>query len=470
METPCARVLVIDDERSVCVSCAKILKDKGYEVDYVLSGVEGVKKAIEDAYEIVLLDLRLKDLAGMEILERIQESRPDITVIIITGYATIQTTIEAVKKGAFDYIPKPFTPEELSFSLSKAMKDRELRSENEYLKQQLSQHQLVFSEIISRSEAMNDVLKQILKIAPTEFSVLIYGESGTGKELISQAIHRNSLRSGKPLIAVDISALPATLIESELFGHVKGAFTGAISNKPGYFSLAHRSTLFIDEISNISKELQGILLRVLETKRLRPVGGEKEQEVDIRLIAATNKDLYKLVEAGEFREDLYYRLNVIPIKIPPLRERTADIPPLVTHFLERAKEKTDSRVRGFTTEAMAKLFSYQWPGNVRELKNIVERLVATVDAESIGVSHLPSNITGSNRLARDLGIQQIPGNVEELKVAKMSIKERAYQQVESSFILEALQKCNWNISSAAKLVGMQRSNFHALMRKYAIKK
>jgi two-component system NtrC family response regulator len=317
---------------------------------------------------------------------------------------------------------------------------------------------------------MNELLKQVLKIAPTEFSVLIYGESGTGKELIAQAIHRNSLRSAKPLVAVDISALPPTLIESELFGHVKGAFTGATGNKPGYFSFAHGSTLFMDEIANISRELQGVLLRVLESKRLRPVGGDKEQEVDIRLITATNRDLYELVEKGQFREDLYYRLNVIPITVPPLRERTTDIPPLVMHFLERAKEKTESRIKGFTTEAMAKFFSYHWPGNVRELKNIVERLVATVDAELIGVDHLPPNFMGANPLARELGIQQVPGNIDELKMAKTHIKEKAYQQVESSFILEALQKSDWNISHAAKQVGMKRPNFHALMRKYAIRK
>ena len=470
MDTPIAKVLVIDDERSVCISCVKILKDVGYSVDYVLSGAEGAKKTIEGDYEIVLLDLKLKDIGGMEVLERIQESRPDVTIIIITGYATIQTTIEAVKKGAFDYIPKPFTPEELLFSISKVMKDRDLRFENEYLKQQLSQHQLLDADIVSRSDAMHDTLKQVLKIAPTEFPVLIYGESGTGKELIAQAIHRNSLRSNKPLVAVDISALPPTLIESELFGHVKGAYTGATDSKPGYFSLAHGSTLFIDEISNISRELQGKLLRVLETKRLRPVGGDKEQEVDIRLITATNQDLYEMVEKGQFREDLYYRLNVIPIKVPPLRERTPDIPPLVMHFLERAKGKTDSPIKGFTTEAIAKFFSYHWPGNVRELKNIVERLVATVDAEFIRVDHLPPNFMGPNPLVRELGIQQVPGTIDELKLAKTHIKEKAYQQVESSFLLEALQKSDWNISRAAKQVGMKRPNFHALMRKYAIKK
>ena len=470
METPKAKILVIDDEQPVCISCVRILKNEGYSVEYVLSGAEGAKKAIEGDYEIVLLDLKLKDMGGMEVLERIQESRPDITIIIITGYATIQTTIEAVKKGAFDYIPKPFTPEELLFSLSKVMKDRSLRIENEYLKQQLSQHQLLVSDIVFRSDAMNDVLNQVLKIAPTEFSVLIYGESGTGKELIAQAIHRNSSRSSKPLVAVDISALPPTLIESELFGHVKGAFTGATGSKPGYFSLAHGGTLFIDEIANISRELQGVLLRVLETKRLRPVGGDKEQEVNIRLITATNQDLYELVEKGQFREDLYYRLNVIPIKVPPIRERTADIYPLMMHFLERAKEKTNSRIKGFTTEAMAKFYSYRWPGNVREIKNMVERLVATVDAELIGVDHFPPNFGGSNPLARELGIHQVPTNIDELKVAKTNIKEKIYQQVESSFIMEALEKSDWNISRAAKQVGMKRPNFHALMRKYAIRK
>jgi DNA-binding NtrC family response regulator len=470
MEATRARILVVDDERSVCITCVKTLKDEGYSVDYALSGVEGVNKALKGDYEIVLLDLKIPDMPGMEVLERIKETRPDVTVIIITGYATIQTTIEAIKKGAFDYIPKPFTPDELSFSVSKALTDRSLRSENEYLKQQLSQQRHEFSDILGRSEAMNDVLKQVLKIAPSEFTVLIYGESGTGKELIAQAVHRNSLRRDRPLVAVDISALPPTLIESELFGHVKGAFTGAMSSKPGYFSIADGGTLFLDEIANISRDLQGVLLRVLESKRIRPVGSNREQEVDIRLITATNRDLYGLVEAGQFREDLYYRLNVIPIKVPPLRERTEDIPLLAMHFLERAREKTESPIKGFTTEAMAKFFSYHWPGNVRELKNIVERLVGTVDTEYIRIEHLPANIVATNPLVKELGLNQIPENVGELKAAKLQIKERVYQQIESSFVLEALQKTGWNVTHAAKLVGMKRPNFHALMRKYAIRK
>lgn len=470
MKTSDINILVIDDEISVCISCQRILEEEGYAVDYTLSGIEGVKKAIAGDYQIVLLDLKMPDLPGLDALERIRDSKPGITVIIITGYASIQTSIEAIKKGAFDYIPKPFTPEELSFSVEKAIEDRRLRHENEYLKLQLSRQQQEFSSIIGRSDIMKDLLNHVLKIAPTDFSVIVYGESGTGKELIAHAIHQNSLRRDKPLVAVDISALPPMLIESELFGHVRGSFTGATSDKLGYFSLANGGTLFLDEIANISWEMQGVLLRVLESKHIRPVGGNKEQAVDIRLITATNRDLYELVETNVFREDLYYRLNVIPITVPPLRERTDDIPLLTMHLLEKAKEKTTSHVAGFTTEAMAKFFAYRWPGNVRELKNIVERLVATTESELIGIEHLPPAISGVSPLIEELDLENVPINVDELKIAKLRIKEKVFQQLESAFLLEALQKTDWNITHAAKLVDMKRPNFHALMRKYNIKK
>ena len=463
-----ANILVIDDEKSVCLTCSKILKADGHRVDYVFSGHEGVKRAVERPYDIVLLDLKMPDLPGMQALELIKRDRPETTVIIITGYATIQTSIEAVKKGAFNYVPKPFTPEELSVAVAMALEDRRVRSENEYLKMEISRLQKRI-DFLGRSKASQDIKQQILKIAPSNFTVTIYGESGTGKELIARAIHENSQRADKPFVAVDVSALTPSLVESELFGHVKGAFTGATRNRPGYFSIASGGTLFLDEIANISLELQGKLLRVLESQKMRPVGGELEQEVDVRIVAATNRDLYQLVEQGKFREDLFYRLNVIPVTVPPLRERTEDIPLLAEHFLKKAMEETSSRVKGFTTAAMAKLISYHWPGNVRELKNIVERMVAMVDGRAAGVEHLPVELTGRSPWAEELGLAEEPKTAKELSAAKKRVRELACGKIEEQFVRGALERAGWNVTRAAESVGMQRTNFHGLMRKHGIR-
>ena len=463
-----ANILVIDDEKSVCLTCSKILKADGHRVEYAFSGHEGVKRAVKRHYDIVLLDLKMPDLPGMQALELIKRDRPETTVIIITGYATIQTSIEAVKKGAFNYVPKPFTPEELSVAVAMALEDRRVRSENEYLKMEISRLQKRI-DFLGRSKASQDIKQQILKIAPSNFTVTIYGESGTGKELIARAIHENSQRADKPFVAVDVSALTPSLVESELFGHVKGAFTGATRNRPGYFSIADGGTLFLDEIANINLELQGKLLRVLESQKMRPVGGELEQEVDVRIVAATNRDLYQLVEQGKFREDLFYRLNVIPVTVPPLRERTEDIPLLAEHFLKKAMEETSSRVKGFTTAAMAKLISYHWPGNVRELKNIVERMVAMVDGRAAGVEHLPVELTGRSPWAEELGLAEEPKTAKELSAAKKRVRELACGKIEEQFVRGALERAGWNVTRAAESVGMQRTNFHGLMRKHGIR-
>ncbi len=467
MEQAIARVLAIDDEKSVCVTCQRILGEAGYAVDTCLSGKEGVQRALQGDYEVVLLDLKLPDISGLEALEILRRERPDISVIIITGYASIQTSIQAIKKGAFDYVPKPFTPEELSLAVSKALENRKLLSENEFLKQELTR-MMKDSRILGRSKAMEEILLQIRKVAPTDFTVTVYGESGTGKELIAHAIHDSSSRAEKPFVAVDLSALSAGLVESELFGHVRGAFTGATQSRPGYFSIAQGGTLFLDEISNISWELQGKLLRVLETRKVHPVGSEREIEVDVRIVAATNRDLFELVEAGKFREDLYYRLNVIPIVVPPLREHPDDIPLLATHFLEEARREAPRAPEGFTTEAMAKLISYHWPGNVRELKNIVERLVAVSDGPLIRPENLPPEIVGSTA-APTLSLGDIPQNTEQLKEAKRRLKETLFAQVEKNFVQQALERAGGNVTRAAQAVGMQRPNFHALMRRHGIR-
>jgi DNA-binding NtrC family response regulator len=460
-------VLVIDDEQIVCMGCKRVLEEEGYRVEYALSGNEGLAKALKGDWDVVLLDLMLPEVPGIEALGRIHREHPEQTVIMITGFATIQTSIEAIKRGAFDYLPKPFTPEELVVCVSKAMAANRLRCENEYLKEELY-HARPGSPIIRRSQAMADVLNQVLKIAPSEFTVMIYGESGTGKELVAQAIHESSGRRSKPFVAVDVSAVSPSLIESELFGHVKGAFTGAVRNRPGYFTIANGGTLFLDEVANIEYELQGKLLRVIESRRVRPVGSDVDHKVDVRLLAATNQDLSQLVHAGRFREDLYYRLNVIPLTLPPLRDRSDDIPLLAMHFLEKAREGSQTRVKGFTTEAMAKLIAYDWPGNVRELKNLVERLAGTVESEAVRVEQLPGKISGVAAAAPSFGIGEIPTSIEQLKSYKRRLRDKVYEEAERAFALNALERAGWNITRAAARVGMQRTNFHALMRKYGI--
>ena len=317
---------------------------------------------------------------------------------------------------------------------------------------------------------MEEMLSQILKVAPSDFTVLIYGESGTGKELIAHAIHENSGRRERAFVAVDVSALSPTLVEAELFGHVKGAFTGAVRSRAGFMVAADGGTLFLDEIANVDLELQGKLLRVLENKRLRPVGSDNELRVDIRLVAATNRDLSRLVQEGRFREDLYYRLNVIPLAVPPLRSRVDDIPLLAVHFLDDARRTTQTRIRGFTTEAMAKLISYQWPGNVRELKNVVERLVGLVDADLVRVEHLPPKIAGVLPALSGIAAGPAPETISDLKRTKRNLREKVYEQVERAFVFNALDRTSWNVTHAAALVGMQRTNFHTMMRKYGIKK
>jgi DNA-binding NtrC family response regulator len=468
MSTTPVKILIIDDEKPICVSCRRILQEDGHDVEYANTARDGLDKAIAGDFALVLLDLKLPDLPGMDVLERLKTERPEIVVIIITGYATIQTSIEAIKKGAFNYVPKPFTPEELSVAVTKALEHRSIRSENEFLRLELSQLRKE-SLLLGRSRPMDAIRKQILRIAPTTFTVTVLGESGTGKELVAREIHNRSRRADRPFVAVDLSSLSAGLVESELFGHVRGAFTGASRDRPGYFVLADTGTLFLDEIANVSLELQGKLLRVLETRRVRPVGSEKELEVDVRLIAATNRDLHKLAEQGQFREDLYYRLNVIPLQMPPLRERTDDIPMLALHFLRQARESSGTKVEGFTTEAMARLVAYRWPGNVRELRNIVERLAATADQPLVRIEHLPSEIAAAAPSVELPPDEPIPVTAEELKEAKRRMRDLVYEKLEKQFILSALDRGGWNVTHTATLVGMQRPNFHALMRKYGIR-
>lgn len=462
MVTP--RILVVDDEEIVGESCKRILEEDGYEVETALSGEEALRKMKENPYDIVLTDLKMPGMDGMEVLKTIRKDYPDTIVIMITGFATVETAVESMKLGAFDYIPKPFTPDEVSIVVKKALDQKTLLLENIYLKQEL-QEKYGFHNIVGKSKKMQEIYRVIVKVAPTDSTVLIYGQSGTGKELIARAIHFNSLRRDKPFVPVDCAVLAENLLESELFGHVRGSFTGAVTTKPGLFEVADGGTVFLDEVGNISLAIQAKLLRVLQEKEFTPVGGTKSKKVDIRLISATNKDLEKMIKEGTFREDLYYRLNFVPIHLPPLKERQEDIPLLAVHFLKKFAEEMGKSIKGFTPDAMEKLMRYSWPGNVRELENVIGRTVVMVDEEMIRPEHLilqTPNEKGESKIST-------PTTSEELKEIKKHIREKAVEEVEKAFVLRALERNNWNVTRAAEEVGMLRPNFQALMRKYNIR-
>ena len=458
------RILVVDDEMIVCESCKRILEEEGYEVATALSGKEAFEKMKTHPFDIVITDLKMPEIDGMEVLRTLRKEYPDSIIIMITGFSTVETAVEAMKLGAFDYIPKPFTPDEVSIVVKKAIEKKSLMLENIYLRQEL-QGKYGFHNIVGKSKKMQEIYRIIAKVAMTDSTVLIYGQSGTGKELIARAIHFNSPRREKQFVPVDCAVLSENLLESELFGHVRGSFTGAVTTKPGLFEVADGGTVFLDEIGNISLSIQAKLLRVLQEREFTPVGGTKAKKVDIRLIAATNKDLEKMIKEEVFREDLYYRLNIVPIYLPTLKERQEDIPLLAVHFLKKYAEEMGKTVKGFTPEAMEKLMRYPWPGNVRELENVIERTVVMIDDEMVRVEHLI--LPGQQE--KEVLENQIPMTSEELKEIKKQMREKAVEEIERAFVLSALERHQWNVTRAAEEVGMLRPNFQALMRKYNLR-
>jgi DNA-binding NtrC family response regulator len=460
-----ATVLVIDDERIILNSCHRILTEEAYNVHTVQTGAEGLQKVREEHVDIVLTDLMLPEISGMDILNTIINSSPEMIVIMMTGYSTVQTAVEAMKLGAYDYLPKPFTPEELVEAVENALKKKRQDAERVYPHVEISALRDRLHDLLGNSENMQAVYQLINKVAPTNATVLIYGESGTGKELVARAIHYSSERTERRFIAADCSALPANILESELFGHVKGSFTGATATRPGLFEIADGGTLFLDEISNTSLALQGKLLRVLETRAFKPVGSAEIKQVDVRFIVATNTDLKTMVVAGTFREDLYYRLNVFPIPIPPLRERRGDIPLLAYYFLDQLSKEAKKDIKGFSPDAMNLLMQYHWPGNVRELKNVIERLVIMSDEELLGKHQIRATMRDHD-INTDL---PVPTTSEELKETKKKIRETAPEDIERAFLLQALGRNAWNVTKAAEDTGMQRSNFQALLRKHGIR-
>jgi DNA-binding NtrC family response regulator len=402
-------------------------------------------------------------MSGIEVLQRVKESHPDLDVIMVTGLAEIETAVRCMKLGAFDYLPKPFDPDELTLVVARALERRQLMQENTSLKTEMSSKYRL-ENIVGASPAMQQVYRLIGQCAPTNSTVLVTGESGTGKELIARAIHHNSLRRDKPFIAVDCNALSEHLLESELFGHVKGAFTGAVAHKKGMFEVVDGGTLFLDEIGNIPLGTQAKLLRVIQAREFRAVGDTRTQAAAFRLVAATNKDLKAMVAAGTFRDDLYYRINVFPIESPPLRARRDDIPALAFHFLKHYREELGKEVQEISEGAMKLLTQYDWPGNVRELENTMHRALILTSGTEIRKAHLVNILAAGETAA-----SEAPRTGEELKRIKKATREKSVEEVEKLFVLEALKRNAWNVTRSAEETGMLRTNFQALMKKYGIR-
>jgi len=432
-----ARILVIDDEAAIRDSLAVLLSLEGYHVTLTADGDEGLRALEGDTFDLVLLDLALPGRSGLELLPLIKERQPEIPVVMITAYGTVENVVEAIRTGAENFVQKPWDNEKLLADIRSAVARRRVEEENLQLKRTLKQR-YNFTNIVGKSEPMLRVLELVGQVAPSRSTVLIQGESGTGKELIAKAIHANSPRRDKPFVPINTGAMPSELLESTLFGHVKGAFTSAIASKKGLFEVANGGTLFLDEIATMGMDTQAKILRVLQDRRFMHLGGIQEIQVDVRIIAATNVDLRQAVREGRFREDLFYRLNVITVDLPPLRARREDIPPLVQHFLDFYCNENGMPPRKLSPDAMRALIDYDWPGNVRELENCIERGVVLSSGPVIGSDLLPGHITG--RSFQDALLEHNPN------ASLFDILE----DIERRIIVEKLERCNWNQTDAAE--------------------
>jgi DNA-binding NtrC family response regulator len=445
-----AKVLVIDDDSSLRRVLEYNLQQEGYDVYTAADGESGLQAFAEREPSVVITDLKMPGMSGFEVLSTVKERSPATVVIVLTAFGAIDTAVEAMKLGAFHYLTKPFNRDELKLTVKKALQLRGLSEENRLLKEELSER-ADFRRIVGNSRAMESVFTVVRKVADTEATVLITGESGTGKELVARAIHAGSSRRGAPFVAVNCAAIPRDLLESELFGHVKGAFTGAIRDKAGKFQLAEGGTIFLDEVGDLPLELQPKLLRVLQERVVEPVGGSCADKIDVRVVAATNADLEKWIGEGRFREDLYYRLCVIPITLPPLRERLEDIPLLLRYFCGKFGGEGVS----FSKSALERMQGYSWPGNVRELENTVERLLIMREGDQIGAGELPEKIRSDGSLPQG-GVLRLPADGYPL------------EQLEREAVLEALSRCDWNQTAAARFLRIPRHTLIYRMEKYNI--
>jgi DNA-binding NtrC family response regulator len=457
------RVLAVDDEPVVCESIRRVLVEEGYAVETSTSPRAALDLLKEKHFDLLLLDIKMPEMDGIEVLRAARELSPDTEVLIITGYATIDTAVEAIKLGAFDYLEKPVSPPQLLVATARALERRRLVELTLRLRAELeSRHGT--GRVVRSSPAMRRVMSLVSRVAPTDSTVLITGETGTGKDVIARTIHYNSRRREGPFVVADCASMTETLLESELFGHVRGAFTGAVKDRKGLAETARRGTLFLDEISGLSPRLQGNLLRLLQEKEVRPVGSDKPVPIDARIVAATNRELRELVAEGSFREDLFYRLSVFTIELPPLRERREDLPLLTHHFAKEYSQEFGKQIDVISPRVMAVLEAYDWPGNVRELEHTLERAVLLSDGGAIELGDLPE--LGANRADE---WAEIPQDAEALNAVRQKLRERAVDRVERLFLLKALRASGWNVSEAARNVGMARPNLHALMRKHGVR-
>jgi two-component system, NtrC family, response regulator HydG len=449
-----SRILVIDDDANICAAIADVITAEEYAVQTASDGATGLALIKENGFDLIIVDLVMRGMDGMAVLRSVKADDPDAVVIVITAHGTVESAVQAMKLGAFDFLPKPFTPDELRMVVKRGLSVRRLTLQNRLLKEELKHSAGIKSDvnpILGTAPAMVKIREQIQKVAPTNSTVLILGETGTGKELVARAIHQYSERQQEPMLTVDCGALVETLFESELFGHVKGSFTGATATKHGRFELANGGTLFLDEITNIGPKIQGKLLRAIQEREIVRVGSSLPIRVDVRIIAATNRDILEEVKQGNFREDLFYRLSVVPIHLPPLRERKEDIPVLAGHFLERFKRRKKKDVKGIVGGAMKALTEYNWPGNVRELESVIERAVVLTENETITPADLMF-----------FGGRQVP--------------ERAYSEnelvaldaLEEQHIRRVLAATEGKKSRAAEILGIDRKTLRLKMAKYGI--
>jgi DNA-binding NtrC family response regulator len=449
-----ARLLVVDDDRESCEVVAEALRTEGYAVATAKGGRAALTLAKEQVYDVVVSDIRMPDLDGMALLRGLREAIPDVSVILMTAFGTVEAALRAIKEGAYDYVSKPLNLDELLLTVRRAIEQRRLVHENERFRQTL-RDRYHLENIVGVSPRMLDVFKLIARVAPTRSTVLVTGESGTGKEVVARALHYNGMRPTGPFVTIDCGGLAESLLESELFGHVRGAFTGAVMTRRGLFEMGHGGTVFLDEVGDIPPNLQAKLLRVLELQEIKPVGGNESIRIDVRLIAATNKDLRAEVREGRFREDLFYRLNVVTIHLPPLRDRREDIPALACHFLQKYSEANGKAISGMAPETMARLEVYPWPGNVRELENAIERAVAVSGHPILLPDDLPLHLVTPTAPAIEGGTS---GPVEMLSLDALTRQH----------ITRVLAVTGGNKKRAAEILGVDRRTLYRMLERYAM--
>lgn len=449
-------MLVVDDERDMLETIQKMLSVESYQVDVSEDPEKAMQMYEENSYDLVIVDLKMPKIDGMQFMEKVHDINREQLVLVITAYASAENAMRAVRSGAFDFIRKPFRIDELSVVVGRALRFKDLQDENIQLQRSL--HESFESRrIVGRSQALKEALVRLQKVSEVDVSVLIAGESGTGKELFARTLHENSPRKEDPFLAVDCAALPETLLESELFGYEKGAFTGAIQQKKGLLESARGGTVLLDEIGEMSSGLQAKLLRCLQEQKVRRLGGDQECPVDVRILAATNRDLEKMIREGSFREDLYYRINVVEIQIPPLRERQGDIPLLAKHFFDQFKSNTPKRIEGIASAVLLIMEKYHWPGNVRELRNVVERACTLSESAQIMPEDLPSTI-----------LEMVEQTAEADSGHFQQAKKALIEDFERSYVVQMLSRTEGNVTEAAHFSGLSRTAFHRLMNKHGL--